>query len=941
MGNSVRVTTLASAIGFALISANFSPVAHAAPANTAKATSAESANTRETYIIRFTEAGLLHYSGGTAGLAATAPSARQERKLDAHSPAAQAYGNYLQSQRSAHLQTIAQAIGRGVDVKHNYLVTMNGVSADLSRNEAARIAQLPGVASVKRAGEQHLTTYHGPEYIGAPAIWDGSGVPGNVGTRGQGVVVGVIDSGANSTHPSFANDATCGFSGGNPKQLSAVDCSSTDGGGLCDGPNPQANNGNGHGVHTASTAVGNTLDSTAVPPPVLPAPFTTMSGVAPCASLRTYKVCETNQCSGAAILAGTENAIADGVDVINFSISGGSDPWNDSDRDFLDAVGADIFVSASAGNTSASVPDPIGEVNHLGPWVNTVAASTHDLNVSGTGLLNASGPGTPPPDVQNILLTPGSGLNAGEPFTGTEIRHFAGNEIGCTANGAFPPNYFDGTVALIQRGTCTFEEKINNAQAAGAVLAIISNNTTGTINMSVGAASLPAYSITQAEGAAFVTFIDSAGGGPADRIFANGFETNSPDGAAVVDFTPAVQQGDVIAGFSLRGPSSLPSVTKPDITGPGVNIYAALDSATSGGYGYLSGTSMSSPHLAGSAALIRAAHPDWTPAEVKSAMMLTAFTNGTEEDRTTPWTPDDVGAGRVDLTKAARAGFVLNETFANFLAAEPGPPTNGDPKTLNIASGRNMACVDSCDWTRTLRNTLTAPSSWTVTVNAPAGLDVSVDTPSFSFNGGIAETHEITITAAPTTTLTDVTYAEVVFHEANGAAPDAHIYVAVKGSGSGGNGDIVLSGPVNIDVPNDIGGVYINWVTGQSGGSPSNGWDFNPYSGTGTLLFYWGGDVNPDQNAGVADDGINYTVLGSGDTVGPSSTFIQSANGDNGETSNFIGGVDGYLGVKFLNESTGQTNFGYVHITTTSPTGFPATIVDYAYDQTGAAITIP
>jgi subtilisin family serine protease len=935
MGNSLRVTTLASAIGFALISASFSPAAHAAPVTTTKATSSASANTRETYIIRFTEPGLLHYSGGTQGLAATAPSATHERKLDARSPAAQAYGNYLQSQRSAYLQSIAQAIGHDIDVKHSYLVTMNGVSADLSLGEATKIAKLPGVAAVKRAGEQHLTTYHGPEFIGAPSIWDGSAVPGSVATRGQGVVVGVIDSGANSTHPSFADDATCGvFNPGNHKLLSAVDCSSTGGGGLCNGPNPEANNGNGHGVHTASTAVGNTLDATAVPPPVIPAPFTTMSGVAPCASLRTYKVCETNQCSGAAILAGTENAIIDGVDVINFSISGGTDPWNDSDRTFLDAVGADIFVSASAGNTSAGTPNPIGEVNHLGPWVNTVAASTHDLNVSGTGLLNATGPGTPPPDVQNILLTPGSGLNAGLPMTGVEIRHYAANEIGCTANGGFPPDYFLGTVALISRGTCTFEEKINNAQAAGAVLAIIYNNTTGTINMSVGGASLPAYSILQTEGQAFVAFIDASGGGPADRIFADGFEVVTPGGAAVVDFTPAVQQGDVIAGFSLRGPSALTSITKPDITGPGVNIYAALDSATTGGYGYLSGTSMSSPHLAGSAALVRAAHADWTPAEVKSAMMLTAFTNGTEEDRTTPWTPDDVGAGRVDLTKAALAGFVMNETFANFLAAEP---PGGDPKTLNIASARNMNCVDSCDWTRTLRNTLTAPSSWTVTVNAPAGLDVSVDTPNFSFTGGIGETHAITITATPTTTLTDVTYAEVVFHEASAAAPDAHFYVAVKGSGTGG-GDIV-TGTIDQDVLNDPDGSTFDFITETWGiYNPSRVDDINLYNFGDGMYVYWYGDVAGVPVGGVVDGGgVDFAVLHSGDVVGPASTISAASI----QMVNWINGADGYIGIAFENEDTGLLNYGYIHLTTSSPDGFPAHALEWGYNSAGDAITIP
>jgi subtilisin family serine protease len=757
-----------------------------------------------------------------------------------------------------------------------------------------------------------------------------------MGTRGQGVVVGVIDTGANSTHPSFADDPTCGvFDANNHKLLSAVDCLTTNGSGQCVGADPEANSGNGHGVHTASTAVGNTIDGTVDPPPVLPAPFTTMSGVAPCASLRTYKVCATNNCTGAAIQAAIEGAIADQVDVINFSISGGSDPWSDEDRVFLDAVGADAFVASSAGNTGA-ITNPVGAVNHLGPWMTTVAASTHDLNVTGTGLLNATGPGTPPPEVENIALTPGSGLDPGMPLAGVEIRHYAANEIGCTAGGGFPPNYFAGAVALISRGTCTFEEKIDNAQAAGALVAVIYNNAAGTINMSVGGASLPAYSIQQSEGQAFVAFIDSGGTAPADRIFANGFDLPGNVGPAIVDFTPAVQQGDVLAGFSLRGPSALASVTKPDITGPGVGIYAASDPG-SGNYQYLSGTSMSSPHLAGSAALIRAAHPDWTPAEVKSSIMLTAVTDGREDDGTTPWTPDDVGSGRVDLSKAAMAGFVLDETFANYVAADPS--ASGDPKTLNIASARNMNCVGSCTFTRTLRNTLTTASSWTVTVTNPAGLDVVVDTPAFSFTGNLAETQPILITASPTMALSRPTFAEIVFHETNGAAPDAHVFVAIAGSSAGGGS--VITGTINQDVLNDTNGSTFDFVTGVWGVyTPARIDDINLYDfgGGQGMYVYWYADVTAIPGGGVVDSGgIDFAVLQSGDTVGPSSTFSSL----NLSMTNWINGADGYIGVAFQNENTGQLNYGYIHMTTSSPDGFPAHALEYGYDNSGAAITIP
>ena len=107
---------------------------------------------------------------------------------------------------------------------------------------------------------------------------------------------------------------------------------------------------------------------------------------------------------------------------------------------------------------------------------------------------------------------------------------------------------------------------------------------------------------------------------------------------------------------------------------------------------------MATPHVTGSAALMRAVHPDWTVTEVKSALMMTATnTNGVEEDGVTPWTIDDVGSGRVDLTKAALAGLTMDETYANFVAADPAATPPGDVKKLNLPLLRNMTCNPNCN----------------------------------------------------------------------------------------------------------------------------------------------------------------------------------------------------------------------------------------------------
>ncbi|MEP6881472.1 MAG: S8 family serine peptidase [Dokdonella sp.] len=780
MATSIRVTALAAVIGACLGGSVWTNNAVAAGA------SEQTAAAVSTYMIRFAEPGAFHYQGGIANLRATAPDlTARAHKFDAESAEVMSYRSFLRESQQNHIATMASLIEHPLEVTHSYEITESGIAAKLTAAEAAKIASAPGVESIKQEEVYHLDTYRGPAFIGAQSVWN-LAVPGGALSRGKGVVVAVLDSGANSTHPSFADDASCGFGPSDHKLLSASDCA-TSTAGVCNGPTPEAD-GSGHGVHTASTAAGNSVTNAALPTPNLVAPYTQMSGVAPCASLRTYKVCPADTCPGAAIAAGIQNAIIDGVDVINFSISGGTSPWGDNDRSFLDAVGADIIVAASAGNTSATITNPVGQVNHRGPWMMTVAASTQDVNM-GPGI-SATGPGTPPANTQNLLAALGSNITAPVPFTDLPIRVSATNLIGCTAGGAFPANFFDGAVALIQRGTCAFTEKVANAAAAGAQQVVIYNNTFGTVNMNTDGATIPAYSITQAAGTAMNAFISANGA--------------TPTTSSLLARITGPVQGDVLADFSFRGPTpgNLADLTKPDITGPGVNIYAA-GRAADGDYFTISGTSMSSPHLAGSAALVRAVNPTWTPTEVKSSILLTAKMTGTKEDQTTSWNIDDVGSGRVDLSAAPFAGFVMDETFANFLASNPsGGSIN--VKTLNLPSVRNVALsvgTPTYVWTRTLRNTHSGPTTWNVSVDQPPGVTVTVNPTTFSFTGSsnpdpdvifkgdfedyivlppVLETKTITITATTTAATTGIAFGEVNFTEAGSRAPKAHVTVAVK-----------------------------------------------------------------------------------------------------------------------------------------------------------------
>jgi hypothetical protein len=186
--------------------------------------------------------------------------------------------------------------------------------------------------------------------------------------------------------------------------------------------------------------------------------------------------------------------------------------------------------------------------------------------------------------------------------------------------------------------------------------------------------------------------------------------------------------------------------------------------------------------VAGAAALVREAHPNWSPAEVMSALRLTAYEGGTEEDGITPWNPDDVGNGRVDLTQATRAGLVMNETYAHFRDADP--VSGGDPKTLNLPAVRDSNCATGCRWIRTLHSGLSTSSTWEVTAFDTPNATISVSPMTFMLapRGSAGDSVELTIIAHPrTTTPVNIGFSEVVLRSSSDPSlPPEHITVAIQ-----------------------------------------------------------------------------------------------------------------------------------------------------------------
>ncbi len=766
---------------------------------------ARTVNADDLYIIEFAEAPVAVYRGENSAFSATSPAVTGARKLNTRSAPVVSYRQHLQTVHRQWLDEFESVLGRELEYKFTYELAMNGAALALQPGEAALLAQLPGILSIQPNMYYQLDTDAGPTYIGANTLWDGSNSSDGLPNKGEGVIIGVLDTGVNMDHPSFSGTPEDGydFAAANPfgagnfvgacdgltfvcnnKLIGAWDFA--DGISENDGPEDS----NGHGSHTASTAAGNTISA----PPggfivsssgvVFEAP--SISGVAPHAHLITYDVC-VGSCSGAAINAAIDQAIEDGVDVLSFSISGGVSPWVDSSElRFLNAMNAGIVVSASAGNTGDSVPNPVSKVNHRGPWLLSVANSSHNRVLNNQ--VNMTAPTPVSSDAVGLYGLAGqapaitSDVNADIVYAGDVD---AGNFEGCSA---WPANTFNGQVALISRGSCAFLDKVNNASAAGAVAVIVFNNASLLpivmgFDPNLPAPTIPSVMVGSGDGANLVSFIQGAASQPVVQIV----------GTALYEIIELA--GNVLNMSSLRGPNLTFDVTKPDINGPGTNIYAAVRNGDGAHpqYGFKSGTSMSAPHVSGAAALLVAAHPHWSPSEIKSALMMSADPNTMKDDGATPSDPDDVGSGTVDLRKAALAGLVMDETFDNFIAANPA--TGGDPTTLNIASARDATCVPGCVWMRTLKATLPVATSWTVSTVTDGSFTLMVSPSSFTmaddliYSDGMENSpmhlgqREVTVTIVASGVPdinTGMAFGRVILTEDTDQAPAAHITVAVN-----------------------------------------------------------------------------------------------------------------------------------------------------------------
>ncbi|WP_172449359.1 S8 family serine peptidase [Bowmanella denitrificans] len=714
------------------------------------------------YIVQLQDAPVALYQGALSGFPAT--SAKALKRQDMGSEAVKKYQGYLK-QRQAQIQQKAASLG--VDEPHaQFQHAINALVLTLNAKQLAALGKEPGIKSIEQVTLDPLHTDSGPRWIGAETLWNGP--LGESPYQGEGIVIGILDTGINTDHPSFADIGADGYNHINPYGSGVYkgDCRTKPG--LCNdklvgvysypaitgqyddyapGTPRDGEDHNGHGSHVAATAAGNVLNNT----PLLdvegnPTPgfvFPHMSGVAPHANIISYQVCYPGEddavgfsgCPTDLVIRAIDQAIQDQVDVINHSIGAGSEsPWTGAKGvAFLSAREAGIMVANSAGNDG---PDA-GTLssNAAAPWVMTVAAYSHDRSYSSKTIGSFSGGVNPPQTITGESKT--GAITADIVYAGdfANPNDPTGDSGQCIQ--PFPAGTFNGQIVVCDRGDIARVDKGRHVKAGGAGGFVLTNISGGDSNLVADNHVLPAIQISAQDGNALKSWL------------ASGSDHRATISASQVQSNPEL--ANITAGFSSRGPNfDLLDVISPSIAAPGVEIWAAYADDQPEGFkevsdpadfAFLDGTSMASPHVAGAAALLKQARPNWTIAEIQSALMLTANQQTFKEDGSTASDYFDMGSGMVDVGKAVQSGLVMNISMAQYRAANPA--TGGDPSALNMPSIAQSQCFGTCRWTRTFK--ATQSGNWQLSAQNDSGLDFNISPSSFNLSVGQQQTVTISL----------------------------------------------------------------------------------------------------------------------------------------------------------------------------------------------------
>ncbi|MDN3357905.1 S8 family peptidase [Actinomadura sp. DC4] len=757
------------------------------------------------YIVTLATKPVATYEGGVAGIARTRPA--KGAKVNAASSDARALGGYLRRQQDSAAGSV-----HAVADQH-FTVALNGFSAKLTAAQATALSHSAGVTSVVPdkihtiQDDKRSTDFLG--LSGKSGLWKAAG-----GTKkaGKGIVVGDIDTGIWPEATSFAGPALGAepvasapfrayrdgaaivqhkadgstFTGAcqtgeqftatacNTKLISAryFDAGFLDVVGGASGLNDyqSARDGEGHGTHTASTAAGDA----GVEASIHGRDFGDISGVAPAASIAVYKALWTGKTTSGGttsdIVAAIDQAVSDGVDVINYSVGSifESDVNDPVQLAFLSAASAGIFVATAGGNAG---PDA-SSLDNTAPWTTTVAASTIAPYLATVKLGNGHAYAGASVSV-TATVGPKPLVRSGD----IAAPGAAASDAALCQPSTLDPDKAKDKIVVCDRGVNDRVAKSAEVQRAGGAGMVLVNLTD--LDTDADAHSVPTVHLNTPDATAVRDYAATSG---ATATLVPG----NTSGASV----PYPQ----IAGFSSRGPSRSNSgdLLKPDIAAPGVSILAAVAPPTNSGDGFAfeSGTSMATPHIAGLAAIYLGLHPTMSPMAIKSALMTTAKPTKNADGSVN----EDVfaqGAGEVTPRSMLDPGVVYDSSDNDWLAYLTGRGVNtGVPgistsqlNSPSIASGHLLG-------TETFTRTLTAetPGLYHATISVP-GMQAKVSPGILNF-GQAGDTHTFTVTLTQTTA-------------PSGRATSGSL--TWSGAGTAARSPIVVT-PVGADAPAQVSG---------------------------------------------------------------------------------------------------------------------------------------
>jgi minor extracellular serine protease Vpr len=664
---------------------------------------------------------------------ATKPAAG--KKIDFNGNAVRSYRAQLAAGRNDFKRWLRANAPRA-KITSEYDISLNAVAVQLNGTLLETIAAAPMVERAQYNALYHPNLSESYKIINASDAW---GVTGR-GNAGAGVKIGDIDTGIDETHPFFdPTNFSYPTDGGPWPKCDAADSTSHTPDQDCKYVSPKvivakvfynkaqqqgldAQAIQDHGTHTAGIAAGVYPSEDAV---VNGVTIDDMSGIAPGAWLGNYNVFPggVDNARSEDILNAVDAAVADGMDVLNLSLGGSYHGNNDLLAIGLDnAVDAGVVVAVAAGNSGPGQ----GTLESPGRArkVITVAASTNKHFV-GQPFTYPAGGGT----------TIGAAVGEFPALPTASYDLFDTNSTSCTS---VDPGA-SGKLAIINRGGCTFSTKVRNAIAAGAVGVLVINNVAGDPTAMAkdggGGDDLPAVMIGKSEGAALRA-------------------ANPPDASAVATFQEFVTPNqDILAGFSSQGPTAVDFAVKPDVTSVGVNVLSSITCVgkpagcpgDGSGWAFFSGTSMSTPHIAGSAAVLLNLHPDWSPAQIKSALVNRAdlvikdAITGTHDVG-----PTAQGTGRENLSVAADATTWTDPVSASFGKVTVGHPTsltitlsnpNGTDETFTVSTtkftpdtfGGTVPSIYNAGTLSSGDDRITVPASVTVPANGSTTMTVTVN----------------------------------------------------------------------------------------------------------------------------------------------------------------------------------------------------------------------